>query len=91
MATSLCTAGPYLTLLGPIRSHNPNGIPIGSAAFAQGTAECAYTLQRDGPFPLKIAPSHGDLDPYLIHGVFGSPKSSTQTASRTVQPFCRLH
>jgi len=27
------------------------------------TAECPYTLQWDAPFPLKIAPYMGDLDP----------------------------
>jgi len=43
------------------------------------------------PFPLKITASHGDLDPYLIHGSLGPPKSSTQMASRSVQPFCRAH
>jgi len=42
---------------GPIWAHNPNGISIDSAVFAQGTAECPYTLQWDAPFPLKIAPS----------------------------------
>ena len=38
-------------------------------------------------FPLKIAPSHGGSEPHLIHGSLGPPKSSTQTASRSVQPF----
>ena len=36
-------------------------------------------------FPLPI----GGLDPHLIHGFPGPPKSSTQTASRSVQPFLR--
>jgi len=27
------------------------------------------------------------LDPYLLHGSFGPPHTSTQTASRSVQPF----
>jgi len=44
-----------------------------------------FTIRR--PFPLKIAPSHGDLDPHLIHGSFDAPESSTQTASRSVQLF----
>jgi len=39
------------------------------------------------PWPLKIAPSHGDLDAHLIHGSLGPPESSTQTASWSVQPF----
>jgi len=44
-----------------IRAHKPNGISIGSAVFAQVTAECLDTLQRDAPFPLKIGPSHGGI------------------------------
>jgi len=42
----------------PMRVHNPNGTSIGSAIFAQVAAECLYTLQWFGCFPLKIAPSH---------------------------------
>jgi len=30
---------------------------------AQLTAEVHYNLQQATPFPLKIAPFHGDLDP----------------------------
>jgi len=84
-------SGPHLThFLGPIRAHNPNGISVGSAVFAQMTAECPYTLQWEygTPLsPLKIAPSHGYLDPHLIYGFLVPPKSSTQMASRSVQPF----
>jgi len=51
---------------GPLKSPpsgtiNPNGIAIGSAVFAQMTAECPYTLQWDALCPLKIAPSHGKI------------------------------
>ena len=60
--------------LGLIRAHNPNGISIGSAVFGQLSAGCHYTLQWATPSPLKIAPSHGDLDPHLIRGSLG-PKS----------------
>jgi len=49
--------------IGLIGAHNPNRMPIGSAIFAQMTAECPYTLQWDAPFPLKIAPSHGESGP----------------------------
>ena len=66
---------------------NPKRILIGSAIFAQLTAECPYTLQWDTPFPLKIVPSHGGSGPHLIHGFLGPPKSSTHTASQSVQPF----
>ena len=37
---------------------NPNGTWIGSAVFAQMTAECVYCLQWFACFCLKIAPSH---------------------------------
>jgi len=46
---------------GPMRVHNANGNSIGSAVFAQMTAECPYTLQWFAFFPLKIAPSHVDI------------------------------
>jgi len=62
-------------------------ILIDSAVFAQVTAECPYTLQWDTLSPLKIAPSHGGSRPHLIHGSLDPPKSSTQTASRSVRPF----
>ena len=72
----------------PSSAHNPNGISISAAVFAQITAECSYTLQWDAPSP---SPQNclpmGDLDPNLIHGSPGPPESSTQTASRSVQPF----
>ena len=89
MATSISTAGPPSNtwLLRSIPAHNPNSILLGSAVSAQITAECAYAVQWDAPFPLKFAPSHGGSGPYLIHGSLGPPESSTQTASRSVQPF----
>jgi len=50
--------------------------------------ECPYTLQWDAHSHSKIFPfPSGDLDPHLIHGSPGPPKSSTQTAARSVQPF----
>jgi len=56
METSLSTVGPHVTR----GSHNPNGISISSAVFAQMTAECLYTLHWDAPSPpLKIAPPNG--------------------------------
>jgi len=44
-----------------------------------------FTMVR--PFPLKIAPSHGDLNSHLIRGSLGPPESWTQTATRSLQPF----
>ena len=46
----------------PIPAHNPNGISIGSAVFAQLTTECHYALQQAAPFPLITTPSHGEAD-----------------------------
>ena len=62
---SLSTSGtPSNTwFLQPIQAHNPNGISIGLAVFAQTTAECPYILQWDAPFPLKIAASLGGCGP----------------------------
>jgi len=54
MATSLSTYGPPSNnwFLWPIRAHNPNGIPIGSAVFAQTTVD--FTMGR--PFSPKNLP-----------------------------------
>jgi len=79
-------SGPHPTrFLGPIWPRKPNSILIGSAVFVQMTEECPYTLQWDAPFPLKIAPSHRGS-----HSL-SPPKSSTLTASWSVQRFCRAH
>jgi len=45
-----------------------------------------FTMGRPFP-PLKLPLSMGDLNPHLIHGPLGPLTSSTQTASRSVQPF----
>jgi len=50
------------------------------------TTEGPYTLQLAAHLPLKIARSHGGSGPHLIHGSLGPPESTTQTASRSVQP-----
>jgi len=69
--------------LGPIWAHNPNGISMSSAILAQMTADCLHILQWDAPFPPPNCPfPWGNLNPHLIHGSLGPPKSSTQTASR---------
>jgi len=38
-----------------------NGMPIGSAVYAQLTAACPYTLQWVAPFPLKLPLPMGDI------------------------------
>ena len=61
---------------GPTQVLNPNGISIGSAVFAQMTAECPVPILYNGmplsppqncPFPW------GDMDPHLIHGSLAHP------------------
>ena len=71
--------------LGPFWSQNPNGITIGSALFAQVTAECSYTLQwvplspKNCLFPWEIwTPSNtwflGPIRTHNRNGVsIGSP------------------
>ena len=79
-------SGRHLTrFLGPILAHNPNGIVIGSAVFAQMTTVSLY-FTMGHTFPLKIARPMGDLEPHLIHGSLSPPESSIKTSSRSVQP-----
>ena len=47
----------------PTRVHIPNDISIGSAVFAQPTADSRYALQRAALFPVKIAASHRGSGP----------------------------
>jgi len=72
--------------LGPIWAHNPKG-SWSVLPFLHRWPKSVPILYNGPPFPLKIAPSHGDLDPYLIHCSLGAPESSTQTACRSVQRF----
>jgi len=59
--------------------------------FLHSSPQSVAILYNGLPFPLKIARSHGDVDPHLIHGSLGPPEASTQTVSRSVQQFCRAH
>jgi len=63
---------------------------IGSAVFAHVTADNPYSLYfttdalpQNCPFPW------GDLDCHLIHVSLGPSEPTTQSASQSVQPFCR--
>ena len=82
MATSLST----YVFLRPIRAHNPNGIPIGSAVFAQTTVECPYTSQWDAHSPPKICPfPWGIWNRGVVYiGIYALPKSVPD------QLFCAL-
>jgi len=129
---------------GLTRVYNPDGKSIGSAVFAQLTAESPYALKwapipppKNCPFPCgdlhlhlthcslahpspqpkrhldrfslfctdngrvslyftmarpfhpasKLLLPMGDVDPHLIHNSLGPSESSTQTTSRSLQPF----
>jgi len=41
--------------------------------------------------PLELSLPMGDLDPHLIHGSLGPPKSSTQMASRSLQTYIAIY
>jgi len=49
--------------LAPTRVHTPNGISIGSAVFAQITAEGPYAVQWAANSPSKLPLLMGTLDP----------------------------
>jgi len=53
----------------PMRVHNPNGTSIGSAVFAQMTAECLYTVfhKKTGPFVISSYLCFGS---YKLHEDF---------------------
>ena len=55
-----------LWFLGSVWAENPNSIMIGSAIFAQMTAECSYTLQWNAPFPPQNCPFPWGRGPHLI-------------------------
>ena len=77
-AQHLCSGLPSNTMIPwaqpPTRAHNSNGISIGSAVFAQLTAECPSTLQWDAPFPSKLPLLMGNLDPHLTQWFPGTTR-----------------
>ena len=75
-----------LCFRGPTQFHSPNGKLIGSAVFAQITAECPYILQWI-LFPRKIAPSHGGSGPPSWANSSSQPKRHLDRFSR----FCWAH
>jgi len=59
----VCTL-PNTCFLGPSRVQIPNGVSIGSAVLHSSRhTQSVSILYNWPPFPLKIATSHGDLDP----------------------------
>ena len=77
-----------LSLLLLTRVQKTNGKSIGSATFAQLTAECRRA-HLGVFFPLIIAPSHGGFGPNVCMLPWVPPKSITQMASHSVQLFLR--
>jgi len=57
--------------------------------FLLSSPQCPYnTLHWASTSPLKITPCHREIwTPHLTYGSLGPPVSSTQMASRSVQPF----
>jgi len=73
--------------LGSTRLGIPNGILISSAAL-HSSQQKVPILYNETPLPPQNCPfPWGNLDSHLIHGSLGPLKSSTQMASRWVQPF----
>jgi len=58
--------------------------------FLHSSRQCRWACPGM-TFPLIIAPSPHGSRPHLIHASLGQPESITQTASRSVQPFCTDH
>jgi len=67
--------------LGPIRVYNRNGSSIGSAVFAQITAERPCILQWPPCRPQYCPFQWRDLHPHLVHDSLGQSQHITQTAS----------
>jgi len=61
------------------RVHMPNGISIGSAVFAQLTAQRPYSLQWATPFPHKIASSPEGSGPPSNEWFLGPTRGHNQT------------
>jgi len=55
--------------------------------FLHNSLQKVLYFTMDAPFPLKIARSHGALDPHLIPGSLGSRESMFQMSFRSVQHF----
>jgi len=55
--------------------------------FLQSSRQKVLILYSGRPFPPKLPLPMGDLDPHLIYDSLGPSEPTTQTASRSVQPF----
>jgi len=68
-------------------AHNPNGTSVGSAVFAQTTAECLYCLQWFACFPLKIVPSHVGIWTSCNTWFIGPTRVRNANGNLIFQPF----
>ena len=68
-------------VLRPTGVHNRNGQWIGSAVFAQMTAECPYTGLPVPPSKLFLPMVTVASGPHIIHGSLGPTESGTQIAT----------
>jgi len=74
--------------LGPPESKFQTASRLVQLFFLYSSRHRVAILDNGPPFsPLKLPLPTGRSGPHLIHGSFGPPESSTQTASRSIQPF----
>ena len=71
----------------PMRVLNANGTSIGSVVFAQMTATCLYFTMVCLFPPSKLSLPMLASGPHVIRGSLGPPKSGTQMATWSFQPF----
>jgi len=71
--------------LGLVGVHNPNGISIGSAVFAELMTVPILAIAPLTPQQMPLP--FGDLNPHLMHCLLHTRESTTQMASRSLQPF----
>jgi len=87
----LCQCAPHVTSasLGPPESSTETASRLVQPFFSQLTAQC----RRAWPvmyFPLKIAPSHGGLEPHLIYMVaWANPTPRPKRHLDRFSRFCR--
>jgi len=75
----------------PTRVHNPNGISIGSAVFAQITRQSVAILYNGTPLPLKIAHSHGRTSTPSNTWFPTHPSPQTKRHLDRFSRFCRAY
>jgi len=73
--------------LGPTRVFVQNGMSIGSAIFASSPYSVPLLYNVPLHFPKNFFSLLRNRVQHLTHGTYGQPESSSQTASRSIQPF----